>query len=61
MPSNFVYLGIGNESKQTLAGLHSPNFKLDEDALPLGVALHATVALHALQALGGLVAAKQEL
>jgi metal-dependent amidase/aminoacylase/carboxypeptidase family protein len=56
-----VYLGIGNESKQTLAGLHSPNFKLDEDALPLGVALHATVALHALQDLGGLVAAKQEL
>ena len=29
--------------KNTTAGLHSPAFKMDEEALPLGVALHATI------------------
>jgi len=61
VPANFVYLGIGNETKNTTAGLHTPNFKLDEDALPLGAALHVTTALHALQDLGGISTAKFEL
>jgi IAA-amino acid hydrolase len=61
VPANFVYLGIGNEAKNTTAGLHSPNFKLDEDALPLGVALHVTTALHALLDLKGIDSAKVEL
>ena len=61
VPANFVYLGIGNAEKNTTAGLHSPNFKLDEEALPVGVALHATIVLHALQDLGGLAPHKAEL
>jgi len=54
VPSTFAYLGIGNESKATTAGLHSPAFKLDEDVLATGAALHASVALRALADLGGL-------
>lgn len=61
VPANFVYLGIGNELKNTTVGLHSPNFKLDEEALPLGVALHVTTALHALHDLKGIDAVKVEL
>jgi IAA-amino acid hydrolase len=61
VPANFVYLGIGNELKNTTVGLHSPNFKLDEEALPLGVALHVTTALHALHDLKGVDAVKVEL
>jgi len=61
VPANFVYLGIGNAAKNTTVGLHSPSFKLDEDALALGAALHVTTALHALHDLGGLSTAKFEL
>ena len=61
VPANFVYLGIGNAAKNTTVGLHSPSFKLDEDALALGAALHVTTALHALHDLGGLSTSKFEL
>jgi len=49
-----VYLGIGNETKGTTEGLHSPRFKLDEQVLDSGAALHAMVALQSLSELSGL-------
>uniref|UniRef100_A0A7S0H9Z4 Peptidase M20 dimerisation domain-containing protein n=1 Tax=Hanusia phi TaxID=3032 RepID=A0A7S0H9Z4_9CRYP len=54
IPSAFIYIGIGNETKRTTAGLHSPNFKIDESALPLGAALHASLAVRALAERGGI-------
>lgn len=39
-PSCFVALGCRNESKGCTFGLHHPKFKVDEDALHLGTALH---------------------
>mmetsp|Transcript_47527 Transcript_47527/g.74243 ORF Transcript_47527/g.74243 Transcript_47527/m.74243 type:complete len:256 (+) Transcript_47527:3-770(+) len=60
-PSSFMFVGIGNETKGTTAGLHSPNFKLDEEALPIGAALHVATALHALQELSGLKGPSAEL
>ncbi|MEM7583176.1 MAG: amidohydrolase [Acidobacteriota bacterium] len=39
-PSCMVALGCGNESKGCTYGLHHPQFKVDEDALHIGTALH---------------------
>ena len=38
-------LGIRNESVGSVHGLHTPKFRLDEAALPLGAALHVQFAL----------------
>ncbi|EFJ49506.1 hypothetical protein VOLCADRAFT_59303, partial [Volvox carteri f. nagariensis] len=40
----FTFLGIGDPAKGTDVGLHSPRFRMDEDQLPLGAALHAALA-----------------
>ena len=47
-PGCFIALGIGNEEKGTTVSVHNPNFKVDEDALHLGVALHVMMATEAL-------------
>tara|TARA_B100000029_G_scaffold516760_1_gene633789 strand:- start:4781 stop:5959 length:1179 start_codon:yes stop_codon:yes gene_type:complete len=47
-PGCFVALGIGNEEKETTTSVHNPKFKVDEDALHLGVALHLLMATEAL-------------
>ena len=39
-PSCFVALGCGNQAKECTYGLHHPQFKVDEDALHIGTALH---------------------
>lgn len=39
-PSCIVALGCRNESKGCIYGLHHPQFKVDEDALHMGTALH---------------------
>ncbi|GAK06257.1 N-acyl-L-amino acid amidohydrolase [Geomicrobium sp. JCM 19037] len=39
IPGTMFRLGVGNKSKNIHASLHSPNFNIDEDALPLGSAL----------------------
>lgn len=39
-PTCFVALGCGNEAKGCNYGLHHPQFKVDENALHLGTALH---------------------
>jgi IAA-amino acid hydrolase len=49
VPSAFVFLGIRNESAGSVHALHSPRFTLDESALPVGAALHASLAIEFLQ------------
>jgi amidohydrolase len=40
VPSVFCFLGIADAEKKTDLPHHHPEFKLDEDALPLGVEMH---------------------
>ena len=44
----FVGLGIRNESIDAEYNFHHPKFKVDEDALPIGSALHVAFALRSL-------------
>ncbi|MGI9519043.1 MAG: M20/M25/M40 family metallo-hydrolase, partial [Pirellulaceae bacterium] len=48
VPGCFVGLGIHNEDVGSIHCVHSPQFKVDEDALPLGTALHCAFAIHSL-------------
>ncbi len=41
----FVALGIRNEQLGCVYSLHHPKFKVDENALPIGAALHVAFAL----------------
>jgi amidohydrolase len=45
VPSLFFWLGVGNEGKGIVHGLHHPLFDMDEDALPIGAGLLAESAL----------------
>ena len=57
LPSTFFFLGQGsggsekNHIPRTDYGLHHPSFALDEDVLPIGVELHANLALRSLKKL----------
>ena len=44
----FVALGVRNESIGATYSVHHPRFMVDEDALPIGSALHAGYALRIL-------------
>ncbi|KAI3737675.1 hypothetical protein L2E82_27685 [Cichorium intybus] len=44
MPGYFSFIGMDDGKNGTPASLHSPFFKLNEDVLPYGAALHATLA-----------------
>lgn len=48
VPGCFVALGIRNEELGCTFGVHHPQFKVDESALPIGAALHTAFALQAL-------------
>ena len=48
IPGCFSFLGVGNPSINAVYDVHHPMFKVDEDALPLGVAIHVNSALKAL-------------
>jgi IAA-amino acid hydrolase len=48
VPACFVGLGIGSEEAGSTYGVHHPRFKMDEDALPVGTALHVSFALRSL-------------
>lgn len=50
MPAAFFMIGVKNETMKSAKGLHSPQFIMDEDALPIGASLHAAVALTFLDA-----------
>ena len=47
----FVALGTRNESQGAIHFVHTPYFKVDEDALPIGAALHVAFALRSLEEL----------
>ncbi|KAK7255543.1 hypothetical protein RIF29_28956 [Crotalaria pallida] len=49
IPGYFFFLGMENVSHERLNSLHSPYFKVNEDVLPYGAALHATLAASYLQ------------
>ncbi len=45
VPGTFIRLGIRNEGKGIIYPLHNSKFDLDEDALPVGVAVESYLAL----------------
>lgn len=45
VPSCFYFVGTGNPEKGTDYPHHNPNFKIDEDSLPIGVEMHVKAAL----------------
>lgn len=51
IPGCFVYIGVRNEEAGSTHGLHHPRFKVDENALPIGAALHASFAIESLKEL----------
>lgn len=46
VPSLYFFLGTGNERKDCEYPLHSPEFRIDEDVLPIGTALFANYCLN---------------
>ncbi|KAM2313536.1 hypothetical protein ACFX1S_026688 [Malus domestica] len=44
IPGYFFMVGMKNESQGKLESGHSPNFRINEDVLPYGAALHASLA-----------------
>lgn len=52
VPSFYFLLGVGNEKRGISAGLHTAEFDLDEDALPLGVAAMTNLVLDWLESAG---------
>ncbi len=51
-PGAFYHLGCGNPAKGISSALHSATFDIDEDCLPLGVAIQAAAALEFLRLAG---------
>ncbi len=52
VPGVFVGLGMRNEAIGSTWVVHHPCFKMDEDTLPTGTALHVAFALRSLEELG---------
>lgn len=44
IPAAFYYIGVRNEALGSIHSGHSPHFMIDEDALPIGAAVHAAIA-----------------
>ena len=59
VPGAMLFLGIGNASQRTDVNLHNPRFKMDENQLHLGAALHVEMALSALESLSNPTAASK--
>jgi IAA-amino acid hydrolase len=53
VPGCFVALGIRNDAIGANHFVHTPFFKVDEEALPLGAAMHVGFALRSLEELIG--------
>jgi metal-dependent amidase/aminoacylase/carboxypeptidase family protein len=51
VPGCFVAVGVRNEQQGAIFSVHHPKFKVDEDALPLGTALHVAFATKSLDQL----------
>lgn len=43
IPGYFYFLGMKNESNKNPASVHSPFFEVNEDILPFGAAMHASL------------------
>ena len=50
-PSVFYYLGVRNKSKGAYKPAHSSGFKIDEEAIPIGVAMQCAIAFDYLTSL----------
>jgi IAA-amino acid hydrolase len=61
VPGVFTFLGIHNESAGSVHNLHTSRFVMDESQLPLGAALHASMALDFLNSHSGSSASHTEL
>jgi hippurate hydrolase len=48
VPGAMAFLGARPEGQDTVADVHSPNMILNEDAMVVGTALHAAIALRLL-------------
>ncbi len=48
VPAVFFYLGTGNEEKNIKMSLHSENFAIDEDGLPVGLGVYLSYIFGAL-------------
>jgi IAA-amino acid hydrolase len=59
VPGCFIGLGVRNESEDAVYSVHHPKFKVDEDALPIGMALHVAFALRSLEELKRAVDSRQ--
>ncbi|KAI3912072.1 hypothetical protein MKW92_042157 [Papaver armeniacum] len=44
IPGYFSFIGMKNETLGKFASMHSPYFTINEDVLPYGAALHASLA-----------------
>ena len=44
IPGYFFFLGMQDETNPPLKSIHSPYFMINEDVLPYGAALHASLA-----------------
>ncbi|KAL4194498.1 hypothetical protein AMTRI_Chr05g68990 [Amborella trichopoda] len=51
IPAYYFFVGMKNESQGPLASGHSPFFTVNEDVLPYGAALHASLAIRYLNLL----------
>jgi amidohydrolase len=49
-PGAFYHLGCGNKARGIVEPLHANGFDIDEDCLPLGVAMHVGIAARLLEA-----------
>lgn len=45
IPGYFFFLGVGNDTSEHYEWVHSPLFKINEDGLSYGSALHASMAI----------------
>lgn len=45
IPGYFYFLGMKNESNRKPASVHSPFFEINEDILPFGAAMHASLVV----------------
>jgi amidohydrolase len=49
IPGTFAFLGVENKGKGIIYPHHHPKFDIDEDILPVGTALHVSVAMEYLR------------
>jgi amidohydrolase len=54
VPGAMAFLGARPDGQDPVADVHSPQMILNEDAMAVGVALHAAMALHLLESYGRL-------